>query len=175
MKRGRITLFFILIGLIFLAYGYLRWASIIKLTQSGTSMLPSIMPGDIVAVDRKAYWLNQPKRFDLVAFRYFNHSNAVVIFRVVGLPGETIQLQTGTVTVGGKVLQLPDNVRTIPVSVGAFGSTNTYTIPKRHYYLLGDNGTNASDSRFWGPVKRENVIGKAYILTDDKLSKTVAP
>jgi signal peptidase I len=55
-------------------------------------------------------------------------------------------------------------MRTLPLDVGAFGSSNVYAIPKRHYYLLGDNGTNASDSRFWGAVKEGDVIGKAYVL-----------
>ena len=124
-----------------------------------TSMTPSINDGDWLIVAKASYFFSDPERGDVVVFQPPEkvHSDYAFIKRVIGLPGETIEIKDGKTIVNG-----------IPLEEEYLRENPTYTmgkkyIPMREYFLLGDNRNNSNDSHSWGAVPRDNMIGKAVI------------
>lgn len=122
----------------------------------GQAMMPTLRDGDRIFVQRR---FAQLQRGDIVIF-YFPHDTSVsYIKRIVGLPGETIFIEDGKVTIDGQPLAEPymdadyfDHL-TLP---------EPFKIPDQHYYVLGDNRRNSSDSRYWGTVPRDLIYGKFW-------------
>jgi signal peptidase I len=115
--------------------------------------LPFIDPGD----DPQRFLFNSPKRGDVVVFRYPQDPSRDFIKRVIGVPGDTVAIQSGQVYVNGVALDEP--YITNPQANNA--SMEPRVVPPRAYFVLGDNRANSSDSRSWGFVPEENIIGKA--------------
>ena len=181
------------------------------------SMLNTILVGDHMLVSRAVYggprWLAPPlpyrdlRRGDVVVFRHPTEPESLYVKRVVGLPGETVEVYGTRVYVNGK--ELPENKALVrdttsegPLAVegelqraegatytvyysqlrdlgdaddsglgslasvdrGTFGVGKPFTIPDGQYFCLGDNRDNSEDSRFWGTVPRENVVGRAVCV-----------
>lgn len=132
-----------------------------------SSMSPTIKRGETVSVDYTAYAVTAPKRWDVVTFEPPMFTNQVWAMRVVALPGETVSFATGGVTLNGRPLVLPPHITNVvyvslddPAFRIAGGIASPYVVPPDSYFVLGDNSTNANDSRFWGAVPRTNVIGR---------------
>jgi signal peptidase I len=131
----------------------------------GSSMYPNFHDGDYLIVDELSYELGKPQRGDVVIFRYPNNPSEFFIKRVIGLPGETVEIQNGKVKIynganlDGFVLDekyyLASNVPTTGEIFQKLGSDE--------YYVLGDNRTASSDSRSWGVLNRRFVIGRAWV------------
>lgn len=122
---------------------------------SGLSMEPHIDSGEYVLINTVAYRLAQPHRGDIVAFRHERSAPSVYLKRVIGLPGDRIAIRYGTVRVNGTPIK-EDYVR--------FPDSRTFpeiTVPPHALYVLGDNRANSDDSRFWGFVPQDEVIGRA--------------
>ena len=124
-----------------------------------TSMTPSINDGDWIIVSKASYFFSDPERGDVIVFQPPEkvHSDYAFIKRVIGLPGETIEIKDGKTIVNG-----------IPLEEEYLRENPTYTmekkyIPMREYFLFGDNRNNSNDSHSWGTVPRDNMIGKAVI------------
>lgn len=128
---------------------------------SGASMAPTFETGEYLIVDRATYHLEQPQRGDVVVFRYPGDPSKFFIKRVIGLPGETVQLENGVTTIekneGDIALEEPYLVR------DRTDEGLTITLSNDEYFVMGDNRGASSDSRTWGPVPRENIVGRAYI------------
>jgi len=120
------------------------------------AMEPTIPRGSKCIVDFHAYTSTAPGRFDIVVFRPPQDRNVLFCFRIVGLPGETIQITQEAVVIDGKKLTLPNNLLYIP---RPSGGSQTKLSPSQ-YFLLGDNTSNARDSRYFGPVERSEILGK---------------
>jgi signal peptidase I len=92
-----------------------------------------------------------------------------LVKRVIGLPGQTISLSHGHVVIDGKELRepyLPSSIRdsTLPGPSGtAYNLTKPYVIPANHYFMMGDNRTDSCDSRYWGPIDRNSIVGKVDV------------
>ncbi len=104
-----------------------------------------------------AFVFNPPQRGDIVVFHIADREGADLVKRVVGLPGETVELRDGRVFIDGELLPEPyltgfDDSNEAPLSV-----------PAGHYYVLGDNRGVSYDSRFMGPIPMEQIIGKAWV------------
>ena len=104
-----------------------------------------------------AFVFNPPQRGDIVVFHIANREGADLVKRVIGLPGETVELRDGRVFIDGELLPEPyltgfDDSDEAPLSV-----------PAGHYYVLGDNRGVSYDSRFMGPIPMEQIIGKAWV------------
>ena len=131
-------------------------------------MTPSIKAGEKVTVDYTAYAVATPKRWDVVAFEPPMFTNQVWLMRVIALPGETVSFAVGGITVNGQSLILPQHVTNVTyVSLDhralqhAFSSiTSPYIVPLDNYFVLGDNSTNANDSRMWGALSRRSILGR---------------
>jgi signal peptidase I len=122
---------------------------------SGPSMTPHISSGEYVLIDTFAYRLSQPKRGDIVAFRHEDDARPVFIKRVVGLPGDRVAVERGSVFINGTRLtepyvRYPDD-RSFPGTV----------VPPDSAYVLGDNRADSEDSRVFGPVRDDRLIGRA--------------
>lgn len=118
-------------------------------------MAPHIDSGEIVLINTMAYRLHAPARGDIIAFHHDAPTPEIFIKRVVGLPGDRIAIDRGRVTVNGSALvepyvRFPDG-RSFPEVV----------VPANSLYVLGDNRADSDDSRFWGFVPENQVLGKA--------------
>jgi signal peptidase I len=122
----------------------------------GSSMEPSILPNQYVLVDKISYRLGQPQRGDVIVFNYPLAVDRDFIKRVMGLPGETISIDHGVVSIDGRPL-------TEPYIAAPPTSTGTWKLGPNEYFVMGDNRNNSSDSRSWGPLERKYLIGKAVL------------
>ncbi|NBD18767.1 MAG: signal peptidase I [Cyanobacteria bacterium] len=127
-----------------------------------TSMLPTLKINDRLLIEKIGYRFTSPERGDIVVFsptealKEQGYDDAF-IKRVIGLPGETIQVRGGVVTVDGQPL-LENYLADEPDY--DFGPV---TVPEGHYLVLGDNRNNSYDSHYWGFLPRENIIGRAAV------------
>lgn len=125
------------------------------------SMENTIMTGDRIFGNRLAYLFEDPERYDIVIFKYPDDESQRFIKRVIGLPGETVEIREGKVYINGSDTPLDDSF-TPETPVGNFGP---YTVPEGCYFMLGDNRNNSRDSRMWDNpyVKKEKILGKAVL------------
>ncbi|MEI6400236.1 MAG: signal peptidase I [bacterium] len=127
----------------------------------GLSMHPTLTNHDYLIVDEISYYLGHIKRGDVVVFRYPEDPTKHFVKRMIGLPGETITIQAGIVTikqVDGTELTLNE-----PYLTHHSTDNGTYTVPADNYFVLGDNRTNSADSRYWGFVPKKDLTGRALI------------
>lgn len=128
----------------------------------GDSMLPTVQPNEYVLLDKLSYMLRQPERGEIVVFHYPYDPERDFIKRVIGLPGETISIANGGVTVtqvDGTQFQLDEPYINAPPNY-----TNTWTVGPDEFFVLGDNRNNSSDSHSWGMLKREFLVGRALFV-----------
>ena len=123
------------------------------------SMENTIMTGDRLIALRTAYWFQDPKRGDIVVFRYPDNEEKLYIKRVIGTPGDTVEGKDGTVYVNGAELEEPYIKEEMSSDFGP------YKVPEDSYFMLGDNRNSSIDSRFWKNtyVKKEKILGEVAI------------
>jgi len=127
----------------------------------GASMHPTFESGDYLIVDQLSYRFEDPKRGDVIVFRYPNKPSVFYIKRIVGLPGETVAVERGIVTItrtDGTTLTLEE---TYVVAEDATYNQTT-TLGPEQYFVMGDNRPKSSDSRSWGPLPKEDIMGRAF-------------
>jgi len=120
------------------------------------SMEPTLHEGQYLLVSKASYWFHGPERGDIVVVKPLNgDKNSIpLIKRLIGLPGDTIEARDGRIWINSVA------INETYVS-GPLGYVNRWTLATNEYFLLGDNRNNSSDSHSWGPVPKENIIGKA--------------
>jgi len=125
----------------------------------GESMMPNFSTGEVVVIERLTYWWGSIKRGDVVAAKFPADPNRTrLIKRVVGLPGETVRTENGSIFINGVLLEEPYRVMT---GVTPYTEIELITLGKGEYFLVGDNRPASSDSRLWGPVLRQDILGRA--------------
>jgi signal peptidase I len=130
---------------------------------SGASMQETFHNGEYLIVDQVSYHLHSPERGDVVIFRYPRDPSKYFIKRIIGIPGDTITIEDSTVTIvndshpEGFILNEPYIKSMRP------GVTITETLGNREYFVMGDNRDESSDSRVWGILQEERIIGKAFL------------
>ena len=158
------------------------------------SMLPTLKVGDFILVSKSTYGIrlpvlrtklvdiSSPKRGDVMVF-FPPHEDRYFIKRVVGLPGDKVQVLNGVMYINGEQMEqvlMPEeatSARSVVMTENLVGSqhliqkrisptrlSQSYTsiVPDGHYFMMGDNRDNSSDSRVWGPVPEERIVGKAF-------------
>jgi signal peptidase I len=123
------------------------------------SMEPTLMIDDRILVAKFVYRFESPHRGDVIVFRYPLNPQRDFVKRVIGLPGDHVQLRNGVVYVDGRALS--EKGYTIKPDYGNYGPV---AVPAGDYFVLGDNRNNSEDSRFFGYVPRANIIGKAVFI-----------
>jgi signal peptidase I len=128
-----------------------------RIRVDGFSMEPTLHSGEFILVNKLAYKLGSPKTGDVVVFRYPRDPQQEFIKRVIGIPGDHVQIANGKVSVNGTPLYEP--------YIAAPPAYNEeWEVPPKALFVLGDNRNNSSDSHQWGPVPMDNVIGKALFI-----------
>lgn len=123
------------------------------------SMEPTMMVGDRLFVNKVTYYFRSPHRGEIILFKSPYQDKKEFVKRLIGLPGEKVELINGTVLINDKLLTLPGiNFRK------DYDNFGPIIIPKNHYFALGDNRANSADSRVWGFVPKEDLIGKALYV-----------
>ncbi len=128
---------------------------------SGQSMVPNFHNGDYVIVKEITYRRRDPQRGDVVVFRLPSNHHRFLIKRIIGLPGETVTIQNGNVTIttkDGKTVKLKE-----PYIREPFSSFGEWKLGDDEYFVMGDNRNNSSDSRVWGVLKRDLIVGTPLI------------
>jgi len=124
-----------------------------------SSMEKTIMTGDNLFVYRLSYLLKKPQRFDIIVFEYPDNEKLLYIKRLIGLPGEKLEVKDGKVYINDSQEALRDDF----VNGIALGDYGPYFIPEDSYFMMGDNRNNSQDSRFWHHtfLNKKKIIGKA--------------
>jgi signal peptidase I len=123
----------------------------------GYSMLPTLEEGEYVIIDKLSYYLNEPDRGDIIVLHFPNDRSRDFIKRLIGLPGDHIEVSDGVVKINGVPLDEP-YINAQP------GYTGTWDVPEDQFFVLGDNRNNSSDSHNWSFLPREDIVGKAWII-----------
>ena len=131
---------------------------------SGNSMETALHNGDNLIVDKISYRFRNPERYEIVVFPYRYQENTYYIKRIIGLPGESVQIKEGEVYINGKLLG--ENYGLEKINVGEEGiAKDMIVLGEDEYFVLGDNRNHSSDSRdsSVGILKRDELIGRAFI------------
>ncbi|HUV25847.1 MAG TPA: signal peptidase I [Anaerolineales bacterium] len=129
-----------------------------RIRVESVSMQPTLFAGNFVVVNKLSYRFGEPERGDIIVFEYPpDPEQDPYIKRVIGLPGEQVKIADGKVTINGVNIQEP-------YLVDDTQQGGEWTIPDEAVFVMGDNRRNSSDSRSWGVVPLENVIGKALVV-----------
>jgi len=132
---------------------------------SGSSMEPNFHDGDYLIVDELSYEIGEPKRGDVVIFKYPKNPSEYFIKRIIGLPGEKIEISNNTIRIFNSTrpdgFALDEN-KYIPQTTVTTGNYVT-ELKNNEYYVLGDNRIASADSRWWGVLDRHFIVGKALI------------
>lgn len=130
----------------------------------GSSMIPNFHTGDMIITNKLAARFSDFKRGEVVVLQDPMDATKVFIKRIIGLPGETLKLADGKIYIKGQLLDepyLPSGLLTPGESF--LKSGDEVVIPEGNYFLIGDNRSNSSDSREWGFLKKELIIGQALL------------
>ena len=149
----------IIIGLTYLIITYVGQ----RTRVSGSSMETTLSDGDNLIVDKLSYRFQEPKRFDIVVFPYKYEENTYYIKRIIGLPGDTVQVKDGYTYINGELLE--SDIYGAEVMIEAGTASEPITLGEDEYFVLGDNRNHSLDSRdpSVGILKREDMIGRAWV------------
>jgi len=131
-----------------------------KMNFGGESMAPTLTDGEKLSVDTQAYGSSQPQRGDIIVFK--DENGTVMVKRVIGIPGDGIEIKDGKVYVNDKAITenyLNEQNSTEPKSA------STWKIPDKNFFVLGDNRAHSNDSRDFGPVPYDRILGKVLTKT----------
>jgi signal peptidase I len=128
-----------------------------RIRVDGASMEPTLQSGEFVIVNKLSYFFGEPEIGDIIVFHFPRDPDQEYIKRIIGLPGDRVEVKNGQVFVNNSVL-IEDYIAASPVY------DNVWEIPADALFVLGDNRNNSSDSHNWGTVPLDYVIGKATFI-----------
>jgi signal peptidase I len=128
-----------------------------RVRVDGYSMVPTLQNGEYVLVSKLSYKIGEPQHGDIIVFKYPGEPPQDLIKRIIGLPGDSIQVAGSAVYVNGQALSEP-YINAAPMYQGQ------WDVPEGFLFVLGDNRNDSSDSHSWGLLPIENVIGKAVLI-----------
>ena len=148
----------VVVGITFLIIHYVGQRTYV----SGSSMENTLSDGDNLIVDKITYRFSDPKRYDIIVFPYQYEENTYFIKRIIGLPGETVQIVDGIIYIDGEALQ-ESYGREVMKNFGL--AADPVTLGEDEYFVLGDNRNDSTDSRdpSVGKIPRDRIIGRAWV------------
>lgn len=134
---------------------------IINATIPSCSMEKTIMTGDRLWASRLSYLFEEPQRGDIVVFKWPDNEKKLLVKRIIGMPGDSVEIYGGAVYINGEKLQ-EDYLNEAMDTEGAWG---VYEVPEDAYFVLGDNRNSSLDARYWNNtyVYRKNILGKPML------------
>ncbi len=125
-----------------------------------TSMSPTLQPGEIIVVDKQIYEWRSPRRWEIVVFHGPEYRTTPYVKRIVGMPGETVEIKDGRIHINGDVMAMPHLA--VYVAHGRHGVNSPCRLADDEFFVLGDNSAASDDSRTWPQpgVKMSAIIGK---------------
>ena len=161
MEKGKGILKFILY-LAVVAFGSFLMITYVAQRSKviGDSMITTLYDNDQLIMDKLTYRFQDPKRFDIIVFKYLYRPKTYYVKRIIGLPGETVQIVDGRILIDGEVLDEDYGLENI---VDGRKAKEPITLGDDEYFVLGDNRNYSSDSRDSdvGSIKRSQILGKA--------------
>lgn len=131
---------------------------------SGSSMFPTLHTGDYIITNKIGYRFNEPKRGQIIVFKNPREESQDFIKRIIAVPGDTVKVQDGHIFVGNKMLDEPYLDSSIITLPGSFlREDQEILVPPDRYIVIGDNRMASSDSREWGFITKEEIIGKTFL------------
>lgn len=130
----------------------------------GNSMHPTYKNGEFLMANKITYRVSQPKRGDVIIFKFSDTQD--FIKRIIGVPGDELMIMDGLIYINGDLLDESAYLESSVITNGGsyLHEGQTITVPDNEYFVCGDNRTNSSDSREFGPIKKEKIKGKAWIV-----------
>jgi signal peptidase I len=128
-----------------------------RVRVDGFSMRPTLQDGEYILVNKLAYKFSEPSRGDIIVFIFPVNPEEDLIKRIIGIPGDTITVQDGVLTVNGAVVDEP-YINAPPAYNG------TWQVPEGNLFVLGDNRNDSRDSHQWGLLPMQNVIGRSVLI-----------
>ncbi len=132
------------------------------------SMIPTLLVGDHILVNKFLYHFKDPQHGDVVVFKFPLDPDKDYIKRIIGTPGDKIEVRDKVVYRNGKALDEPytthEDKRMLPAAYQPRDNFGPVVVPPNSYFMMGDNRDSSYDSRFWGFVNRKALIGKAFII-----------
>ncbi len=150
-------LFVILLAFLIVRTGF------VKCSMMGDSMTPTLVNGDSLLVNKFAYMISEPHRFDVVAYRQGSSEHSYMsVKRIIGLPGDNVLIKNGEIYINGEMLS--EDINTEKMITGGLAESEII-LDENEYFVLGDNRNNSEDSRFAnvGNVVRNDICGKVWI------------
>ena len=140
---------------------FINFVIIINSTVPSGSMENTIMTGSRMFGLRLTYLFEEPQRGDIVVFKYPDDESVSYVKRIIGLPGETVEIMQGVTYINGEALDEP-YLKETP----AKRDYGPYVVPEGCYFMMGDNRNNSKDSRYWENtfVAKEKILGKALFV-----------
>ncbi len=135
---------------------------------NGQSMVPTFQSGEYVLTDKVSYKIGEPKRGDVIVFHAPEAAQCPkgtgcdFIKRVLALPGESVEIKDDSVIVNGKALTEPYIPDEYEILAGAYTKNRVITLGPNEYFVSGDNRPYSSDSRAWGPITKDEIVGRAF-------------
>jgi signal peptidase I len=124
----------------------------------GTSMVPNFQDGDYLIIDELTFRFRQPQRGEVIVFKFPQNESSYFIKRIIGLPGDTVEIKNGVVSVSNA--ESPDGIQLAENYLISKTPGDVKTIlQKGEYFVLGDNRTMSYDSRSWGVLPSKNIVG----------------
>ncbi|MFA5926895.1 MAG: signal peptidase I [Patescibacteria group bacterium] len=146
----------------------LRYFAVQPFIVDGESMMPNYVNGEYLLAEKISYLSGQPKRGDVVVFRYPGNPNVNYIKRIIGLPNETVKIENNKITVynqaNPKGVALSEEY--LPSSIQTYVSDRAVlekTLQSDEYFVMGDNRQHSSDSREWGALPKSNIVGRTWL------------
>lgn len=150
VKSGLLAIFLVALIRLYVAQPFI---------VSGQSMEPTFVENEYMIVDQVTYRVvREPARGDVVIFKYPKNPSVYYIKRIIGLPGETVEVRNTDVYVTSKGTTFKLNEEYIEFNENPFGSEKV-TLKANEYFVLGDNRSVSADSRVWGVLPKENIVG----------------
>lgn len=130
---------------------------------SGNSMVPTFHTGDYLITEKVSYRFRNPKHGEIIVLQNPKDESQDFIKRIIAIPGDTIQITNNTVYLNGQILSENYLPKGILIHSGTFITEGTLIkVANNQYLVFGDNREHSSDSREWGPVTKEEIVGRAF-------------
>ena len=132
------------------------------------SMRETLIEGDRILVNKFIYRFTDPKRGDIIVFKYPEDMKKDFIKRLIATGGETVMIKNGDIWVDGRLIENPEAIKQTYYYNKydtAYGKEGVVIeVPEDNYFVLGDNSASSRDSRYWGFVPKKNLVGKAFVI-----------